>query len=41
MEALKEVIRSKRAGLDEIRRTARMRGVYKIMRPYMEMEISS
>lgn len=41
MEALKEVIRSKRASLDEIRRMALMRGVYKIMRPYMEMEISS
>jgi predicted transcriptional regulator of viral defense system len=41
MEALKETIRTKKASLDEIRKMAQLRGVYTVMRPYIEMEISS
>lgn len=41
MEALKETIRSKKASLDDIRKMAQLRGVYTVMRPYIEMEISS
>lgn len=41
MEALKETIRNKKASLDDIRKMAQLRGVYTVMRPYMEMEMSS
>jgi predicted transcriptional regulator of viral defense system len=41
MEALREAIRSKKATLDDIRKMAKLRGVYNMMRPYIEMEISS
>ncbi len=41
MEALRETIRGKRATLDDIRKMAKLRGVNNIMRPYIEMEISS
>jgi hypothetical protein len=41
MEALREAIRNKKATRDEIRKMAQLRGVYKIMRPYMEMEAVS
>ena len=41
MEALREAIRGKKATLDDIRKMAKLRGVYNIMRPYIEMEISS
>jgi predicted transcriptional regulator of viral defense system len=38
IEALREAIRSRKATRDEIRKMAQVRGVEKIMRPYMEME---
>ena len=41
MEALREAIRTKKATRDEIRKMAQLRGVYKIMRPYMEMDAAS
>jgi hypothetical protein len=41
MEALREAIRTKKASRDEIRTMAQLRGVYKLMRPYMEMEAAS
>jgi predicted transcriptional regulator of viral defense system len=41
MEALREAIRGKKETLDAIRKMAKLRGVYNIMRPYIEMEISS
>lgn len=41
MEALREALRSKKTTLDEIRKMAKLRGVYNMMRPYIEMEISS
>jgi predicted transcriptional regulator of viral defense system len=41
MEALREAIRGKKATLDDIRKMAKLRGVYNMMRPYIEMELSS
>jgi predicted transcriptional regulator of viral defense system len=41
MEGLREAIRTKKATRDEIRKMAQLRGVYKVMRPYMEMEAAS
>lgn len=41
MEALREAIRTRKATWDEIRKMAQLRGVYKVMRPYMEMEAAS
>jgi predicted transcriptional regulator of viral defense system len=41
MEALREAIRTGKATRDEIRKMAQLRGVYKVMRPYMEMEAAS
>jgi predicted transcriptional regulator of viral defense system len=41
MEALREAIRTKKTTRDEIRKMAQLRGVYRVMRPYMEMEAVS
>ena len=38
LEALREAIRSRKTTRDEIRKMAQIRGVERIMRPYMEME---
>jgi predicted transcriptional regulator of viral defense system len=38
MESLREAIRTRKATRDEIRTMAQACGVYKVMRPYMEME---